>query len=491
MEMERDRTEFFSKIAEEAELKGSVKKYIDLYLPPSEDRIPEKMSDSCQVALVIPAYGERKYILRPLGSLAEQVGTSPDEFEVIIVINNPPSAPIKLENEHDAIYKARLQHYETALADNQETLNLLSGIKTLSEEEISAGLSTTEIEEIHRIKESGLIFHVIDKASEGKTLSSEQANVGGARNRGVAEAVARFAEIDRNGIIAQSDADIRFEPDYVASLIKQYQNHPDIIGFRGAVELESEVDSGTISESTKETTRMKRLYKRLLNRYKDIQGIGYQGKINQAQDDSGESIPVFWGSNMSSRAFEAAKVGGVPMMGAGEDPAFGKRLAAIGKIGYAPDIRVAQLSRVSARAEGGHGIGILKANRRLERGLSIEVENPLVIPHINSLIEIIKERLSSTKDSAQASVIEAVQEFFGSHNIAFREKRLAELDDYLTSGNLITDEGIQDLLRKATKITLGQAIKYILEIPEIQAKFQAGIEYKDLVKAFQDIEGDV
>lgn len=488
--MEHDRSEFFSGIREEAELKHSVQKFIDQYLPPSEERIPEKMNDNCQVAVVIPAYGERRYILRPLSSLAEQLDVSSEQYEVIIVVNNPPSAPTKLKGEQNVVFEARLGHYETALSNNQETLDLLRRIKISSPEELSAELSSSEVEVVRRIQESGLVFHVIDKASEQKTLPKEQANVGGARNRGVAEAVERFVGIDRNGIIAHSDADIKFEPDYIASLLQQYRNHPDIIGFRGAVELESEVDSDTISELTKETARIKRLYKNLLRRYKGIYGVSYQGKTDQVQPDSDEPAPVFWGSNMSSRAFEAAKVGGVPILGAGEDPAFGERLGAIGKIGYASNVRVAQLSRISARAEGGHGIGILKANSKLERGQRVEVENPLMIPHMNALINSIRKILSSPKDFPGVSAVEAAKRFLNSHNIAFREKRLAELNEYSTSGTLVTDEGIQNILRRATKIPLERAIEDILEITRIQNDLQDSAEYQTLAAAFRKDQGN-
>lgn len=477
--MEREPSGLYYQKAEETELMRSAKIYIDEYLPLNEPRIQEKINPSCQVVVVIPAYGERNYILRPLSSLAWQAAVTPEEYEVIIVINNPPSPPQRLNDQNEIVNQARFHHYEEAVTDNQSTIHLLQHIKSSSPYE----LNSQESQLVDTIRQSGLIFHIIDKASEGKTLPPDQANVGGARNRGVAEAVARFVDINRNGIIAQSDADIRFEPDFIANLIEQYKNHPEIIGFRGSVELEAEVDAKTVPEVVTETTKIKRLYKKLLNRYKDIYGVPYRGKVDQNQDEN-ESAPVFWGSNMSSRAFQTAQVGGVPILGAGEDPAFGQRLSAIGKIGFAENVKVSQLSRVSARAEGGHGIGILKANNKLSRGLSVEVENPLIISHVGSLIKAIREKLSDHQKQPQGMVIaEMVRGFLISKGIFFREKRLTYLSNYIDSNSLITDEGLYDFLRKLTKIPLEQAVSNLLITLKAQTNLENSSEYRELATA--------
>ena len=74
-------------------------------------------------------------------------------------------------------------------------------IKYINGEENGVQLSDEEKDVVERIRSSGIKIFAVDKASEGKTLPDKEANVGGARNRGVAEAVARFYEQKKsNGI---------------------------------------------------------------------------------------------------------------------------------------------------------------------------------------------------------------------------------------------------------------------------------------------------
>src|SRR3989344_721925 len=46
-------------------------------LPPTEERISTPMENSCKVAVVVPAYGERHSILRMIKSLAAQEDVAP------------------------------------------------------------------------------------------------------------------------------------------------------------------------------------------------------------------------------------------------------------------------------------------------------------------------------------------------------------------------------------------------------------------------------
>ena len=73
-----------------------VTRYIDKELPDSEERIKVRMNPNCEVSVVIPAYGERDYILEPLASLANQKGVYPHQYEIIVVVNNPGSKPKRL-----------------------------------------------------------------------------------------------------------------------------------------------------------------------------------------------------------------------------------------------------------------------------------------------------------------------------------------------------------------------------------------------------------
>jgi hypothetical protein len=53
--------------------KIKTEKYLDTFLPASEQRINTPMLPQCEVSLVVPVYGERKHILHLLKSLTEQV----------------------------------------------------------------------------------------------------------------------------------------------------------------------------------------------------------------------------------------------------------------------------------------------------------------------------------------------------------------------------------------------------------------------------------
>ena len=208
-------------IAESIELKATereraIRQFLAESLPPTEERIREPMNPRCEVCVVLPAYNEREYVLRPLVSLAKQEGVSPDQYEVIIVVNNPPNIPEISEDETEDEYRKRVELYNDAVENNQETLKL---VRYINEEDTQIILTEQEQETIIAIQQSGLRVFAIDKASESKTLPKEAANVGGARNRGIAEAIERFHEhVRKNGILVHSDSEVRFSDKYIKDI---------------------------------------------------------------------------------------------------------------------------------------------------------------------------------------------------------------------------------------------------------------------------------
>lgn len=332
-------------------------------LPPTEQRIQEPMNPNCEVCIVLPAYNERKYILRPLASLATQRGVNPDQYEVIVVINNPPTAPIRDESETEGVYQKKTESYQAAVADNQETLSL---IRHITDEHFPAALMEEEDVIVKNIRQSGLRLFVVDKASEGKTLPQDEANVGGARNRGVAEAIERFHnQINRNGIIAQSDAEVRFPSSYLTDLMSAFRKNPEIVGMVGNVTPE-DIDEHQV------------LFKSLAL-YKDADDV-YQQLVNFAEHgrlyDPGDPAGNFHGSNMASKAFETALVGGVPKVSGAEDTLFGIRLSKIGKTRKIKSLETIPIRRFSARATTGEGQGLLRAASNTNDAGDFLVENP-------------------------------------------------------------------------------------------------------------------
>ena len=349
--------------------KEQVAAYLEKELA-SEDKIAEPMDSDCKVSVVIPAYGERGYILRPIESLATQEGVDPNEYELIVVVNNPSESPAKSAKETDADFERKIAQYRLAVKENQETLKLIGFING---EDTDAEIGAQEKEIIERIKALGLRVRAIDKASPGKTLPKESANVGGARNRGVAEAVARFLEQNKNGIIAQSDADTRFDIKYIRNLIEIFKKRPELVGLVGKLDLEPEYGDRLVSLTSlygdmkiAYTTLIDDLGKRESN-FEDTEEVRFFEHIH------------FSGANMASRAVEAALVGGVPKIAGGEDPGFGERLSDIGVIDRVPEVVVSTADRFSARTDvdAGEGQRKIKLAESLEEvGTVLVTETP-------------------------------------------------------------------------------------------------------------------
>jgi GT2 family glycosyltransferase len=352
----------------EKNLERQVQSFLKENLPDSEERIAQPMDGKCEVSVVIPAYAERDYILRPLESLASQKGTTAEQFETIIVVNNPGSEPARAPDETDADYKRKVDLYHKAIGENQETLKLVRHLGGGGE---AVSLSEKERQVVDRIKASGLRVFAVDKASPGKTLPPEDANVGGARNRGVAEAVARFYEqAGRNGIIAQSDADTRFDEHYIENLIRVFKERPDLIGLTGEMSFEEEGRKSELARTISMYEEAEYRYHRLLDRF-------LANREEQAKAPAFAKDVHFSGANMASRAFEAAAVGGVPKKAGGEDPEFGYRLSALGEIDRVPEVRTRPADRFSARTAvwAGHGQRKTKFFEAFEQRRTIDVEN--------------------------------------------------------------------------------------------------------------------
>ena len=338
-----------------------IKDYINKTLT-NEERIDIPMSPECKASIIVPVFGERDYIFRPLKSLAQQQGIKSEEFEAIFIINNPPPIPNKEELTENEYLK--IEQYEKILKENQETLKIF---KLINGENVQVELSEEEKNIIADIKEKGIKIHCIDKSSKGKELSV--ANVGGARNRGVAEAVARFYENRNNGIIGQTDADSRMEEHYIRRLIDIFHDKPELIGVTGEMQFEE-------SEDNDELFKLSSIYYDLEYFYSDLLRMVSEGKISKDEVVIKKEVP-FTGANMASRAYETALVDGIPEFAGGEDTEFGKRLEKIGKIEKAREIKTYPSDRFSARTDekAGHGHRKLKYAQALEKNGRVEVKS--------------------------------------------------------------------------------------------------------------------
>ncbi len=352
-----------AKVEKEKVEKEKIEQYLKEDLPESEERIKEPMDPNCEVSVVIPAYGERDYIFRSLESLADQKGVNPNQYEAIIVVNNLENEPKKTARETDSDYKRTLEHYHRALEENQKTLKL---IRFINGENVEVELTDYEKQVIEKIKESGLRIFAVDKASPGKGLPGTEANVGMARNRGVAEAIERFyKQLGKNGIIAQTDADTRLDKNYIQNLISTFKERPKLIGLTGSLEFEK-------IEPENELFEVVSIYSEIEHRYRELLDFFAGERVNIAKDVH------FSGANMASRSFEAAMVGGVPKESGGEDPHFGKRLSEIGEIDKVPEVKTTTADRPSPRTAvwAGAGQRLLRYTESIKEKGTIEVEDP-------------------------------------------------------------------------------------------------------------------
>ncbi len=336
-----------------------IRKYVHDTIPDDEERIPEPMNPKCEVAVVVPLHGERQYFLRTLESFAHQQGIAPDQFEIILVVNNPDSEPTLKPDEEPARHRERVQFYKDAVSQNQDTLAILKSIRSHS----VVSLSDSERETIDAIRASGIQIHIIDKASPGHTLPTDRANVGGARNRGSAEAVERFMNIARNGIIAHIDGDTTVPHDYLEKLLQIFREHINVIGITGSVEVDRSLDDSDL---------MKKVYL-----FSDIEKV--LKRLKHYAETGEQEIPKqykFVGANMAARAFESAVVGGVPEIGQKEDTEFRHRLDKIGGTERIPELVAYPAGRVSDRVEGtkSHGKILGRMSREIEQHGQIIVE---------------------------------------------------------------------------------------------------------------------
>lgn len=313
--------------------------------------IEKTMLEECKVSVVIPASKERKTILRTIKSLAFQENVDSKDYEVIIVVNNPGELLLKGNDENGSLYQKELKRFNDRFTDNQETIKLLNCISDIKNCE-GIKMSEDEISDLNDIRKMGLKLFVLDKSTKTKTLPIENANVGGARNRGVAEAVRRFRTIGKNGIIAQSDADTRFDEKYISNLIDAFKEDKDLIGLVGQIQFEIPEEADEINRRSLVYLEMEYRYNRLVDFF-----LNERTKDLSYGDMRLRSDLKFTGANMASKAYESAIVGGVPKIKGGEDPQFGWNLSKIGKLDKRDNIKTYPLDRVSDRTDENAGVG--------------------------------------------------------------------------------------------------------------------------------------
>ena len=164
-----------------------VRRYLDeqAVSPPERGAFPAPL-DTLRASVVIPAYDERE----TLGTVIEALrgaSSTPECFEVIIVVNQPSDAPAAIDQA------------------NREALEMLSALET------------------------PFPLHVIDRCTEGQAFPPDEAGVGRARRLGMDLALARLQEAGAavEGIIPCLDADSPAEEGYIDDVLETFATGPE------------------------------------------------------------------------------------------------------------------------------------------------------------------------------------------------------------------------------------------------------------------------
>lgn len=273
-----------------------------------EERIQTPQNERCQIAIVVPVFSEDvERIKKQMESLFKQ-SVDPSLYEVIYVVNNGV-----LGDDPKA---------EEVLLKNQKVIEFIRSTRNMP------------------------IF-VIDKSTEGHEIPD--CNVGKARNRGVAEASARFHEAGKNGIIIQTDADTYFDdPDYLKKILDTMKQSSDVIGIAGGLIYEFDPDTSHPEERAELEKKIERFI--MIKRYEVMSRFINKGEIYSPFQNN-----TFSGANMISKSFESAVIGGLIDASSGEDPRFGRDLVEYGNhnngrvIGMKDDLKVVTALRDSDR----------------------------------------------------------------------------------------------------------------------------------------------
>ncbi|HEV7951486.1 MAG TPA: hypothetical protein VGP24_17120, partial [Glaciihabitans sp.] len=159
-----------------------------------------------------------------------------------------------------------------------------------------------------------LVVHQIDCSGPGREIVD--CNAGRARQRGLLEAVLRFALRGHNGLIFHTDADCWYEDPEFVGKVRWLFNDPTLLAFAGAYYPELDLDDPE-AEGIEEIIETYKLYRRYDRLKRDI---------TRGYADMNFNDKIMLGSCSVHRAFEAVLVGGIPDIDLCEDVEFGNRL---------------------------------------------------------------------------------------------------------------------------------------------------------------------
>ena len=258
-------------------------------------RLSSVVPPNLGMVVVVPCYNEPD-VLSVLKALSGCQCPSV-AVEVLVVLNHADNAPERVKRQNDATY-AELTHW------------------------------------IEHRTPYGIQFHLLDY----RDLPRKHAGVGLARKLGLDEGVARFHQVQREGLLVNLDADCGLDVDYLCAIEHTFQSQPKIPGAHVYFE-HPLTDAGSPAQSQ----GMLR-YELYLRYYRHA--LGYAG-----------SPYAFYtiGSCMVVRSSAYQKIGGMNRRQAGEDFYFLQKLRSMGSIADITGTVVRPSARLSDRVPFGTG----------------------------------------------------------------------------------------------------------------------------------------
>jgi glycosyltransferase involved in cell wall biosynthesis len=187
---------------------------------------------------------------------------------------------------------------------------------------------------------TGIDVQLIDKSSKGKGWSRKKGGVGHARKTAM-DLIAESAA--DNDLIVSMDADTFYPADYLVSLQKSFQNHPDWVGL--AVPYYHKLDGN-------ETDRLILRYEIYMRYY----------ALNMLRIHNPYAFTAL-GSAMAFPLWAYKKVGGLTPVLSGEDFYFLQKLTKNGVLGSWVKTTAFPSSRLSDRVLFGTGPALIKGNK--------------------------------------------------------------------------------------------------------------------------------
>lgn len=178
-----------------------------------EPRVERGVEPGCEVSVCIPTYEEGTDIIDTLETLSNQENINPEQFEVLINVNNSAESD------------------ESVRASNRQSM-LVSRFLETGQEYISE-LSERDQQRLQEIQTHGLRVGTIDQSSKGREARPEADEKLAAnpvmipRKRTMDEAAERLASVNKpDGIVVSLDADTKVGPNFIHGLIERFDTNP-------------------------------------------------------------------------------------------------------------------------------------------------------------------------------------------------------------------------------------------------------------------------